>query len=268
MLFLGLVMGGFVAGVLAGLFGIGGGILFTPILFVVFTSAGVENPETWTIATSLFCTFIASTSSSIQQRTEANFHWKNGLIVGLFGSVGVYAGKLLVTSPYFTKDVFVSVFSLLLLVVAVLFYRRSKSKLELKVTRRSFAWPKAGATGSLGGFVAALAGVGGGIVLVPLMNLFFRLRLTKAVSISSLAIVFISLSGWVQFAFLSGETSGITWATIGYVDFGTALPLITGAFAGGFAGVKLGTRVGRDVLQIAFSILIVLIALMMISSTL
>ncbi|MDX1642537.1 MAG: sulfite exporter TauE/SafE family protein, partial [Balneolaceae bacterium] len=109
---------------------------------------------------------------------------------------------------------------------------------------------------------------GGGIVLVPVMNLFYSLRLSKAVSISSLAIVFISLSGWIQFALLSEQPAGITKYVIGYVDFGTALPLIFGAFFGGLAGVRLGTLVKQNILQIAFSILILMIAAMMISSVL
>lgn len=266
MLFLILVLGGIVAGILAGLFGIGGGILFTPILFLVFTSAGIENATPWTIATSLFCTFIASISSSIQQRNERNFYWKEGVLVGLFGSIGVYLGKITVTSPYYTQDVFVSFFSILLLIVAILFYRRSRSDLMMQITNNSFGITRAGFAGVFGGIIAALAGVGGGIVLVPIMNLVYKLKLSKAVSISSLAIVLISLSGWLQFALLSGVHQGLTAYTLGYVDFGSGLPLIIGAFGGGFLGVRIGHVLDQKIIQICFSILILIIAAMMISS--
>lgn len=266
MLFFLLVLGGVIAGILAGLFGIGGGILFTPILFVVFTSSGLENPTPWTIATSLFCTFIASISSSIQQGNERNFYWKEGILVGLLGSIGVYLGKVIVTSSFYTKDVFVSLFSILLVIVAVLFYRRSRSDVTLQITRNSFNIPKAGVAGVSGGIIAALAGVGGGIVLVPIMNLVYKLKLSKAVSISSLAIVFISLSGWFQYAFFSGAYRGLTAYTIGYVDFGSGLPLIIGAFAGGFLGVRIGHTLDQKIIQICFSILILIIAVTMISS--
>ncbi len=266
MLFLILLLGGVVAGVLAGLFGIGGGVLFTPILFLLFTSTGLENPTPWAIATSLFCTFTASISSSVQQRNERNFYWKEGVLLGLFGSVGVYVGKAIVTSPYYTKDIFVSLFSVLLIFVAVLFYKRSRTKINPDGENETFGIPKSGAAGGLGGIVAALAGVGGGIVLVPIMNLIYKLRLVKAVSISSLAIVLISLSGWLQFALLTGEQEGLTSYTLGYVDFGSGLPLIIGAFAGGFLGVRIGHRLDRKILQIGFSLLILVIASMMIWS--
>ncbi|WP_234572612.1 sulfite exporter TauE/SafE family protein [Rhodohalobacter sp. 614A] len=266
MIFILLVLCGVLAGTLAGLFGIGGGILFTPILFFLFTSTGLENPTPWTIATSLFCTFTASISSSIQQRKERNFHWKEGFLVGLLGSIGVYFGKVTVTSPYYTKDVFVALFSILLFIVAILFYRRSRTDITFQVINNTFGVVKAGIAGVLGGIVASLAGVGGGIVLVPIMNLLYKLKLAKAVSISSLAIVLISLSGWLQFAFLSGTHEGLTQFTIGYVDFGSGLPLIIGAFAGGFLGVRIGHSVDQHYIQIGFSVLILIIATMMIGS--
>lgn len=266
MLFFILVLVGIVAGILAGLFGIGGGLLFTPILFMVFTSAGLENPAQWAIATALFCTFTASISSSIQQRNERNFHWREGVLVGLLGSFGVYLGKIIVTSSYYTDDVFVSFFSILLVIVAILFYRRSRADITLQITNDSFGVFKAGFAGVSGGTIAALAGVGGGIVLVPIMNLVYKLKLSKAVSISSLAIVLISLSGWLQYALFAGSHEGLTAYTLGYVDFGTGLPLIIGAFGGGFLGVRIGHLIDQKILQICFSILILIIAGMMINS--
>jgi uncharacterized membrane protein YfcA len=118
----------------------------------------------------------------------------------------------------------------------------------------------------LGGIVASLAGVGGGIVLVPIMNLVYKLKLSKAVSISSLAIVLISLSGWLQFAFFSGSREGLTQVTLGYVDFGSGLPLIIGAFAGGFLGVRINHSLDQQYVQLGFSFLILIIAAMMIGS--
>ncbi len=254
---------GVVAGIIAGFFGVGGGLLFSPILFFLFTSMGVASPVSWTVASALFCTFIAATSSSIQQNKHRNAYWKEGITIGLFGSLGVYLGKMLVTSSYYTEDVFVSLFILLLIFVSILFYRRSKSNVTLQVKAGKTGFLKQFGAGGFGGFVAALAGVGGGVVLVPVMNLGYRMSIGKAVSISSLAIVLISLSGWLQYAFLSSAPEGITPYTIGFVDFGTSLPLVIGAFAGGFIGVKLNKKVSSSRVQLGFSILVIIIALSM-----
>ena len=79
---IGLLVIGIFTGIIAGIFGIGGGVLFTPILFFLFNSAGVEQPVAWTIGTSLFCTFSAALSSSIQQRNQKNSYLKEGIRVG------------------------------------------------------------------------------------------------------------------------------------------------------------------------------------------
>ena len=268
MIILLLILLGILAGVIAGLFGLGGGVLFTPILFLLFTAQTLPDPATWAIATSLFCTFTASVSSSIQQRNQRNFYWKEGLTVGLLGSIGVYAGKRIVLSDVYTEEIFVAIFSVLLLFVAFLFYRRGKKKHVDETERERGGFLPFTATGSLGGFVASLAGVGGGVVMVPVMNLILKLKMAKAVSISSLAIVFISLSGWLQYSFFAGNPTGISDFRIGYVDFGTGLPLILGAFIGGFLGVWTGKKIPQRLLQLGFSVLIVIIVVLMVQSIL
>lgn len=257
---------GIIAGIVAGLFGLGGGILFTPILFVVFSNAGISNPVVLTIATSLFCTFIAAAGSSIRQYHQRNFYWKEGLKVGLMGAIGVSVGKLVITSPYYSQQEFVIFFSLLLFYVAYMFYRRGSKKIgDVDRDTVPVTLKQASVTGGVGGFVAALAGIGGGGVMVPLMNLYYGKNFQKSVSISSLAIVLISLSGWLQLALNSGSIETLTAYHLGYVDFGAALPLATGGFIGGFAGALFNLKIERRYLQYAFAILAIGMAVKLLS---
>ena len=268
LLIIALLITGVFTGIVAGIFGIGGGVLFTPILFFVFSSAGVEQPVAWTIGTSLFCTFTASLSSSIQQNKQKNSYLAEGIRVGLFGAVGIYFGKLISTSEFYTEELFVVIFACLLLVVSYMFYKRGQSQGHGAVEKKSILFKDSIISGLGGGFVASIAGVGGGVVIVPALNLGFKIDIAKAVSISSLAILIISLSGWLQFAFDSGAVAGATTYTIGYVDFGTGLPLFLGAFAGGFIGVKSAKKLPQKRRQILFSVLSVVVAALMFYSVL
>ncbi len=261
-----LIIGGIFTGTIAGLFGVGGGILFTPVLFYLFTSLGIEEPAVWAIATSLLCTFLASVSSSIQQRNEKNIYLKEGILVGLIGSIGIFFGKQIVMSEWFTDEVFVFMFALLLIMVSFLFLRKSKKTDHKAELDRDLAFWESSGTGFAGGFMASLAGIGGGVVMVPSLNLVFKLNLSKSVSISSLAIVFISLSGWLQYAIFGGYPVGATQYTLGYVDFGTALPLLSGAFIGGFLGVKVGKYISIKITNILFAILLFSISIYMLQS--
>lgn len=263
MMILLLLILGIFTGTIAGLFGVGGGILFTPVLFYLFTGLGVTEPAVWAIGTSLICTFLASLSSTIQQRNERNLYFKQGLIVGLIGSLGVYFGKEIVMSEWFTDEVFVFMFALLLILVSILFVRKSNVVQQIITDNRDLTIIESTGTGFAGGFMSSLAGIGGGVVMVPMMNLIFKLDLSKSVSISSLAIIFISLSGWMQYAFLGGSPVGATQFTLGYVDFGTALPLLFGAFIGGFLGVKAGVVLSSKITNRLFALLLLCISVYM-----
>lgn len=266
MIILLLLVVGVITGILAGIFGIGGGTLFTPVLFLLFNATGIEQPVPWTIGTSLFCTFSAAFSSSIQQFHQHNSFLREGVKVGLFGAVGVYLGKQIVTSPYYTEPIFVSFFAVILMSVSYMFFKRGHSDRKIRQNSKLIDLRKSSLTGLGGGFVAALAGVGGGVVVVPVLNLWYKVVISKAISISSLAVLIISLSGWMQFAFLSGTPNGATGYTVGFVDFGTGLPLILGAFVGGFIGVRIGGEFSQSLLQKLFSGLAVIVAVLMIAS--
>ncbi len=256
-----LLLIGLVAGVLAGLMGIGGGIIFTPVLFFLFEGAGVENPVLWTIASGLFCTFIAATGSSLRQYLQNNFYLKEGLTVGFLGVIGITLGKWVITSPYYDHAQFAIFFSCMLIYVAYMMFNRGKDR--ARETDRDYGdvGLKAGLiTGGAGGFVASLAGVGGGGIMVPVMNLYYNQPFRKAVSVSQLAMVIMVLSGWFQLGWIDHSFSGITDYNWGYVDFGAALPMSIGGVIGGFGGALLNNRINRKFLQWGFAALALIMA--------
>lgn len=256
-----LLIVGLMAGLLAGLMGIGGGIIFTPVLFFLFEAAGVENSVLWTVASGLFCTFVAASGSTIRQWMQQHLFVKEGLKLGLMGAIGVYAGKLVITSDYYDRREFVIFFSIMLLYAAFMMFRRGNDR-EDEYEREYVAmgFKETFLTGGFGGFVAALAGVGGGGIMVPLMNLFYKQPFRKAVSVSQLAMTLMVFTGWLQLALEPGAVSGITEYHIGYVDFGAALPLSIGGLIGGFGGALLNHQINRKYLQWGFAFLAVIMA--------
>jgi uncharacterized membrane protein YfcA len=84
---------GFLAGVLAGLFGIGGGILFVPTLALAL---GLEQLHAQ--ATSLLAILPVVAVGTWRQRGYGNVRFRPALILGLAGAGGVLAGGLLAES--------------------------------------------------------------------------------------------------------------------------------------------------------------------------
>ncbi|MFV1883143.1 MAG: sulfite exporter TauE/SafE family protein [Balneola sp.] len=256
-----LLLIGLIAGLIAGLMGVGGGIIFTPVLFFLFEGAGVEQSVQWSVASGLFCTLIAAGSSTVRQYLQNNIFWEEGIKLGVLGALGITLGKLVLTSPYYSREEFVLFFSLILFYAAYMMFRRGRDK--SKENDRNFTelkLPQLLVTGGLGGFIASLAGVGGGGIMVPIMNLFYKQPFRKAVSVSQLGMVILISVGVIQLALIDVSSSGLTEFTIGYVDFGAAGPLAIGGLIGGFGGAYLNHKINRKYLQWGFAMLAVVMA--------
>jgi uncharacterized membrane protein YfcA len=96
--------------------------------------------------------------------------------------------------------------------------------------------------GLAGGFIATLAGIGGGLLMVPIMHLALKQSYKRTVSISELALVVISAAGAAQM-----------WM---YVDVVRALPLVGGSFAGAFVGVWLHDRTDMRLMKLMHAVLL------------
>jgi uncharacterized protein len=102
---------GFAAGVLAGLYGLGGGLLFVPALVVVFGLGQVEAD-----ATSLLAILPTVAAGAWQQHRYGHVRWRAALVIGLAGVAGVELGVLVARS--ISEESLQRLFALLLFVVA------------------------------------------------------------------------------------------------------------------------------------------------------
>lgn len=84
---------GLIAGVLAGLFGVGGGILFVPTLIIVFGLGQVEAQ-----ATSLLAILPTVAAGTWRQQSYGNVRWRAAAVIGTTAIVGVELGVLTATA--------------------------------------------------------------------------------------------------------------------------------------------------------------------------
>jgi uncharacterized membrane protein YfcA len=111
MLALALVLG-FAAGVLAGLFGVGGGVMFVPTLVLVLGLTQVHAE-----ATSLLAIIPTVLVGAWRQRTHGNVYWRPALIVGIGSIAGAEGGVQIAHA--LPEDLLRRLFAVLMLVVAV-----------------------------------------------------------------------------------------------------------------------------------------------------
>ena len=101
---------GFAAGVLAGFFGVGGGILFVPTL------VGLGLSQLDAEATSLLAILPTVAAGAWRQRRYGNVRWRSALVLGLTSIAGVAAGVQIATSV--SEGTLRRLFAVLLLGVA------------------------------------------------------------------------------------------------------------------------------------------------------
>jgi uncharacterized membrane protein YfcA len=217
--FLALVATGIFAGILAGLLGVGGGIVIVPVLFFLFQSFGVSPETAMLIATATSLATIVPTSiSSIRshnQKGNVDFillkRW------AAFILIGVLLGSWLVTR------VEGSMFTMLFGVIAVLsalnmLFRTGKSALYQKLPGT------AGQTvmGTSIGFFSSMVGIGGGTLSVPLLTLY-NYPAHKAIGTAAAIGLIISLPGALTMLILGSTPTDAPAGTFGLVNvFGFA----------------------------------------------
>jgi len=101
----------FVAGILSGMFGVGGGILFVPTLVIVLDLAQLSAQ-----ATSLAAMIPVVLVGAYRQHRYGNVKWRAALLVGLTSAAGVAAGTVLADA--LPEHVLRKLFAVLLLFVA------------------------------------------------------------------------------------------------------------------------------------------------------
>lgn len=200
-------------GFLAGLLGIGGGLVIVPVLSSIllhFEVLPAEQVMIAAIATSLASILFTSTSSAIAHHKNGNVPWN----LTPWVMVGVALGALIsgFMASLLPERIVRIVFAVSVVLIAfkMLYSHKSHSSTERKMPNKGLLTVLTTITGSL----SAMIGIGGGALLVPLLT-FFSLDMKKAIGCASACGIVIALFG-----------------SIGYISAGSHLFALSDGFAG------------------------------------
>jgi uncharacterized membrane protein YfcA len=219
-------------GVSLGLLGGGGSILAVPLLVYV---SGLPPKEA--IATSLLVVGVTSAAGAVPHARAGRVRWRTGLLFGLAGMAGAYAGGRL--AAFIPATVLLVGFGLLTLVTAIAMIRGRRGTdgghvvPELRLCRII-------TDGLMVGLVTGMVGAGGGFLVVPALALLGGLPMPVAVGTSLLVIAMKSFGGLAGFL----ATVDIHW--------GLAAVVAVAAIAGSLTGSRLAGRLPGDRLRRAF----------------
>ena len=116
--------------------------------------------------------------------------------------------------------------------------------------------------GFIVGLVSALAGIGGGILLVPVMHYLMKVPIKRAIGTSSSIIVFTSLFATIGYIVNGlGDPDLSMFGTLGFVDYRAGVPILIGSILTGRMGASISFRTRSRLLKKAFATVLLFMAI-------
>lgn len=258
---LGLLATGVFAGILAGLLGVGGGIVIVPVLFFLFQSYGVSPESAMVVATATSLATIVPTSiSSIRSH-----HRKGNVDFGLikrwaaFVLIGVLAGSWLVTrvdgtwlTGLFGVIATLSALNMLIRTGKPAPFKQLPSRAGQTVMATSI------------GFFSSMVGIGGGTISVPLLTLY-NYPAHKAVGTAAAIGLIISLPAALTMLTLGSTPSDAPAGTFGLVNLGGLACIVPLTVLFAPVGASLAVKLDAVKLKKVFAVVLLITGLRMLA---
>jgi uncharacterized membrane protein YfcA len=241
---------GFLIAIVASLTGIGGGIFMVPVMTLLYDFLPANAAGT--SLTSIIFTAVASTLNYARQK---RIYWRTGLVLAIVTAPGAYLGAWL-TTLLNARDLGL-IFGFFLIGVAVYIIadlnnlRRSQNQ-ETKVRMSDIELIKSGKTLVLGaglsffgGLASGLLGIGGGLLVVPIMTFAMGMAIHLATATSMFTMIFTSISGVAQHY------------QANHINFEYALLLALGAIFGAQVGAYTSKRISSKNLRRVFGVIVI-----------
>ena len=243
------------AGMLAGMLGIGGGIVIVPIIYYLLTYFGFDQSIIMHVAvgTSLFIIIPTGLRSAFEHSKRGAFKksifkkWFIPIALGsIFGSylAGISSFKGLTL-----------LFATLASVVSYQMFMGSRENKRLKIIEN----PMLNFSPFFIGIFSSMMGIGGGNLSVPIMS-YMGIEIRKAIGTSSALGIVIAVPGSIGFMISGQEVTNLPDYSIGYVNllYAALIAPLTILFVP--IGVRLAHKFERNRLQGIFSFLLAITA--------
>jgi uncharacterized protein len=245
-------------GFISGLLGIGGGIIMTPIQYWVYTSAGMDPAIAIRIsfATTLAVVLPTAASGAWQHHRQGGINWRAAVFMGIFTAAGSYLGATL--AAHIAGSILKIAFGILALIVALRMVTLKISDDERPIRENMWLWI---ALALPIGIITGLLGIGGGIVVVPVLVMVLRFCMRNAAGTSLAMMIFTSIGGIAGYIINGLHASGLPPYTLGYISWPSWIALSVTSISMAQVGAVVSHRVPGKWLNYIFVALVFYVGL-------
>jgi uncharacterized membrane protein YfcA len=256
-----LLITGVGVGFASGLLGVGGCFIMVPVQFWALTSIGVDPTIAIRIAfgTNLAVVFPTAISGAIGHNRKKAVLWKAGVVLGLSGLVGAFIGGFF--AAHLPGTILKIGFGLAILAGAIRMLTAKPPKIEKEPIDHNLVYIL---WGFPLGIVSGIIGIGGGVLMIPVMVLALRFKMHQAVGTSTALMIFTSIGGILSYLFNGLNVSGLPPYSLGYVNIlqwillaGTSVPMAQ-------VGVRVAHKLPAKQLKYIFIAVMIYMGLKMI----
>lgn len=253
---------GTAAGLLAGLFGIGGGMVMVPALAIVLAGQGVSPAIVMHIAlgTSLAVIALTSISSTLSHHRRGGVRWDVLRWYGPALAVGALIGAFVADAlPGLALRRLVGVSSLLIALQMAFDY-----KFGALASLAPPKGPELGAAGGIVGLLSSLIGIGGGSLTGPYLALR-GMELRQCVGTAAAGGIPIAWAGALGYVVAGWQEPGVPGPALGYVSGSAFAGLAVASTLVAPLGARLAHRLSPRRLQLAFAAMLAVVAVEMLA---
>ncbi len=266
-LFIILICIGGVVGYYSGLIGTGGNIILIPAFDILFHYLKIPENEAvkFIIAHSFFITVFTGLSVSYRQLKVKNLYVKEVLFICVPGMItAFFMTEFIKNGTWYHKSDFDLVFFSLLIFIAIrmLFFKRQSPPDNNVALNQPFFT----IIGIVAGLVSSLSGLGGGIIVIPILTDILKISLKKASSISIGVVAMLAIpisANYLVIDRLSIVTNVLS-LQIGYISLLIAVPVLIGVFFTTGWGVRTAQKTDPNKLRLILGLVILILCTKMI----
>lgn len=245
-----LILGGF-AGVLAGLFGVGGGIIIVPVLVLSFTAQGF-SPEVLThlaVGTSLATIIFTSINSILAHHRKGAVRWP----IVLWMTAGILGGTAVgtLTAAAIQGPMLLKIIGVFAIVMAIQMGLNIKPKASRDVPGK----PGLTLAGGVIGWASAIFGIGGGSLTVPFLS-WRSVPMQQAVATSAACGLPIAIVGALSFMLVGWDEAQLPQWSLGFVYLPAMAGIAITSMFFARIGANLAHRLSPLMLKRLFALLL------------
>jgi len=255
-----LLVTGLGVGFASGLLGVGGCFIMVPVQFWVLKSMGVDPTIAIRIAfgTNLLVVLPTALSGALTHHGKGAVLWKQGTILGVLAAIGAFFGGFL--ASHLPGAILTRLFGAAIILGAIRMLTAKPPRVDEQPSENTLAyifW------GIILGIVSGIIGIGGGVLMIPVMVVFLKFRMHQAVGTSTALMMFAAIGGVLSYMLNGLGVEGLPPYSTGYVNWLQWILLAGCSIPMAFVGARAAHLLPAKQLKYLFILVMVYMGLKM-----